>query len=102
MTRRRTNAAAADRQHALFWLVAAAVVYVGVALSGVWIASLGQDVRGLFVALEQNQRTQDALLAQYSRLLIERSTLSSYQNVDQVAEQQLTMRFPEIVERVAP
>jgi cell division protein FtsL len=101
MNRRRTNAAA-DRRHAPLWLVAAAVVYVGVALSGVWIASLGQDVRGLFVALEQNQRAQDALLAQYSRLLIERSTLSSYQNVDQVAEQQLTMRFPEIVERVAP
>lgn len=101
MTRRRANAAA-ERQHALYWFVAAAVVYVSVALSGVWIASLGQDVRGLFVALEQNQQTQDALLAQYSRLLIERSTLSSYQNVDQVAEQQLTMRFPEIVERVAP
>ena len=102
MTRRRTNAAAVDRQHAVLWLIAAVVVYFAVALSGVWIASLGQDVRGLFVALEQNQQAQDALLAQYSRLLIERSTLSSYQNVDQVAEQQLTMRFPEIVERVAP
>jgi cell division protein FtsL len=102
VTRRRTNAAAVDRQHAVLWLIAAVVVYSAVALSGVWIASLGQDVRGLFVALEQNQQTQDALLAQYSRLLIERGTLSSYQNVDQVAEQQLTMRFPEIVERVAP
>jgi cell division protein FtsL len=102
MTRRRTNAAAVDRQHAVFWLIAAVVVYLAVALSGVWVASLGQDVRGLFVALEQNQRTQDALLAEYSRLLIERGTLSSYQNVDQVAEQQLTMRFPEIVERVTP
>ena len=102
VTRRRTNAAAVDRQHAVLWLIAAVVVYSAVALSGVWIASLGQDVRGLFVALEQNQQTQDALLAQYSRLLIERSTLSSYQNVDQVAEQQLTMRFPEIVERVTP
>lgn len=102
MTRRRVNAAAASRQHALLWFVAAVVVYAGVALSGVWIASLGQDVRGLFIALEQNQRAQDALLAQYSRLLIERGTLSAYQNVDQVAEQQLTMRFPELVERVAP
>jgi cell division protein FtsL len=102
MNGRRTNAAAADRQHAVLWFAAAVVVYVSVALSGVWIASLGQDVRGLFVALEQNQRAQDALLAQYSRLLIERGTLSSYQNVDQVAEQQLTMRFPELVERVAP
>lgn len=90
------------RRHALLWFVAAVVVYTGVALSGVWIAALGQDVRGLFIAIEQKQRAQDALLAEYSRLLIERGTLSSYQNVDQVAEEQLAMRFPELVERVAP
>jgi len=91
------------RQHAVIWLVAAAVVYVGVALSGVWIASLGQDVRGLFVALEQNQQAQDALLAQYSRfvdrtqhaVLISKRPIRSPNN-------SLTMRFPEIVERVAP
>ncbi len=84
------------------WMAATAVIYVGVALTGVWIASLGHDVRGLFVAIEQNQQSQDAILAQYSRLLIERGTLASYQNVDQLAERQLAMRFPELVERVAP
>ena len=100
MTRRRTKRGhSAPEWH---WLAGAAVVYVGVALSGVWIASLGQDVRGLFVAIERNQQTQDALLDQYSRLLIERGTLASYQNVDQLAEAQLAMRFPEVVERVAP
>jgi cell division protein FtsL len=97
----RSRAVLRPRRPAWHWLFGGAVVYVGVALSGVWIASLGQDVRGLFVAIEQNQRTQDALLAEYSRLLIERGTLSSYQNVDQVAERQLAMRFPELVERVA-
>jgi cell division protein FtsL len=75
----------AGRRPTWHWLVGAGVVYVSVALSGVWIASLGQDVRGLFVAIEQNQQTQDALLAEYSRLLIERGTLSSYQNVERVA-----------------
>jgi cell division protein FtsL len=84
------------------WVVATCVVYVAIALTGVWIASLGQDVRGLFVALERNQQQQDALLAEYSRLLLERGTLASYQNVDQVAERRLAMRFPEQVERVSP
>ncbi len=84
------------------WLAAAGAIYLGIAASGVWIAATAQDVRGLFVTLEHNQNEQDSLLAQYSRLLIERGTLSSYQNVDEVAERQLAMRFPEKVERVSP
>ncbi|HEY6599703.1 MAG TPA: cell division protein FtsL [Pseudomonadales bacterium] len=90
------------RQPALHWFAAAALTYVGIAISGVLIASMASDVRARFVALEQNQRAQDDLLAQYSRLLIERATLSSYRNVDEVAARQLAMRFPEIVERVSP
>ncbi len=99
MTRKRTTPVP---RPAWRWLVAAGAIYVGIAASGVWIAASAQDVRGLFVSLEENQNQQDALLAQYSRLLIERSTLSSYQNVDQVAERQLAMRFPEKVEKVSP
>lgn len=99
MTRRRTTA---DRRLAWQWLAAAGAIYAGIAVSGVWIAATAQNVRGLFVALQHNQAQQDALLAEYSRLLIERGTLSSYQNVDQIAERQLAMRFPETVERVSP
>jgi cell division protein FtsL len=83
------------------WLAGAILVYVSVAASGVSIAAIAQDVRGLFIALEHNQNEQDALLAEYSRLLIERSTVSSYQNVDELAERQLAMRFPETIERVS-
>ena len=90
------------RQPSLHWLAAAGAIFVGIAITGIWIASMASDVRGRFVALEQNQRAQDALLAQYSRLLIERATLASYRNVDEVAARQLAMRFPELVERVAP
>ncbi|HTK99772.1 MAG TPA: cell division protein FtsL [Pseudomonadales bacterium] len=84
------------------WIAVAGAIYVGIAASGVCVAAVAQDVRGLFVALAKNQGRQDELLAQYSRLLIERGTLSSYQNVDQAAERQLAMRFPETVERIAP
>jgi cell division protein FtsL len=99
MTPRR---ATIDHSPHLKWLTCALTVYVFIAVSGVWIASTAQDVRSLFVSLERNQNEQDALLAEYSRLLIERGTLSSYQNVDQIAERELAMRFPEAVERVLP
>jgi cell division protein FtsL len=99
VSRRRQNASGSGDWR---WVTATCVVYVAIALTGVWIASLGQDVRGLFVALERNQQQQDALLAEYSRLLLERGTLASYQNVDEVAERRLAMRFPEQVERVSP
>jgi len=99
MTRRR---AAAPTRPIWQWLAVAGAIYAGIAASGVCVAAVAQDVRGLFVALAKTQTRQDELLAQYSRLLIERGTLSSYQNVDQAAERQLAMRFPETVERVSP
>jgi cell division protein FtsL len=76
------------------------VIYLGVAVTGVLVARSSQEMRTLYLAVEQNQGVRDQLLAQYSRLLLERSTLSSYQNVDEIAEQTLDMRFPERVERV--
>ncbi|NJN51820.1 MAG: hypothetical protein HC809_08650 [Gammaproteobacteria bacterium] len=80
-------------------VVLAVAVYVGIAVTGLAIANFSQAVRNLHIELELTQRAQDGLLAEYSRLLIERSMLSSYQNVDQVAERQLDMSFPEVVER---
>jgi cell division protein FtsL len=82
------------------WLLVGIVIYLGVAVTGVLVARSSQEMRTLYLAVEQNQGVRDQLLAQYSRLLLERSTLSSYQNVDEIAEQTLDMRFPERVERV--
>jgi cell division protein FtsL len=84
------------------WLVWGIVVYTLIAASGMGVAAQSQRVRDLFAELERTQQQQDELLSEYSRLLLERSTLASYQNVDQIAEQSLAMRFPELVERVAP
>ncbi len=85
-----------------YWLLLGTMVYLGVAATGIGVARLSQETRALYFALEQNQRAQDELLAQYSRLLLERSTLASYQNVDDIAERELGMLFPEQVERIVP
>lgn len=82
------------------WLVLAALI-IAVA-SGIQVAEQAHQVRKLQGELEVMQRTQDELLAEYSRLLLERSTLAAYQNVERLAEQELGMRFPDTVERLEP
>jgi cell division protein FtsL len=82
------------------WLAAGIGLYVAIGLTGIAIALVSQDVRNLVMLLEQSQREEDELLAEQSRLLLERSTLTSYQNVDRVAENQLRMQFPEVVEKI--
>ena len=84
------------------WLIVGVGIYAGLALTGLLVAWSSQSVRRLHVEIEAHQREQDAMLAEYSRLLIERSMVGSFQNVDQVAERQLSMTFPESVERVKP
>jgi cell division protein FtsL len=82
------------------WLLAGVVVYVLVAATGVLIASQSQQMRELVMEMERSQQVEDALLAEQTRLLLERSTLASFQQVDDIAEAQLNMRFPELVEKV--
>lgn len=67
---------------------------------GIQVAQRAQEVRGLYAQLQQNQLAQDALLAQHSRLLLERAALASYNSVDRLAEYELNMRFPERITRV--
>jgi cell division protein FtsL len=88
--------------HSARWLVVAILAYGGLVVSGVSVAWSSQAVRALHIAVDATQRRQDALLGEYSRLLIERSTLGAYQNIDQVAERQLSMTFPDSIERVTP
>ena len=75
---------------------------LAVVASGVQVALVSHDVRLLHGDLEAAQRAQDEHLAEHSRLLLERSALSAYQNVERVAETQLDMRFPDKVEQLAP
>lgn len=75
-------------------------VCAGAAASGIQVASHAQEMRGSFVRLTGVQQERDALLAEYSRLLLERATLSSYRHVGEMARARLSMRFPEDVTTV--
>lgn len=85
------------RQGLIFVLLLLAVVG-----SGIQVALVSHEVRRLHGALENAQKTQDEHLAEFSRLLLERSALSAYQNVERLAEEELAMQFPETVERIEP
>ena len=81
----------------LLWL-AALVVAV---LSGIQVSISAHEARRLHGEFEAAQKAQDNALAVQSRLLVERSALAAYQNVESTAQQQLGMEFPKTVKRVS-
>jgi len=82
----------------LLWFVA----LLALAASGLQVTRTTQQVRELHAELEAAQAAHDEALARHSRLLLERSALAAYQKVEQLAEEQLAMKFPDTVEEVAP
>lgn len=82
------------------WLVAGLVIYLAVAVTGVYVSLSSQQMRNLFTSLQRIQVQNDELLGEYSRLLLERGAFASYLNVDRVAEQDLSMKFPELRDEV--
>ena len=74
-----------------------ALLFAFAAASGVQVATKSQEMRGAYTRLSEEQARRDALLEEYSRLLLERGTLSSYRNVDRIANEALSMHFPEDV-----
>ncbi len=83
------------------YLVLATTLYIGIAVTGLYVAAGSQEMRALFQQMSDNQKYRDSLLAEHSRLLLERATHSTYQNIDRIAETQLHMKFPEQAERLA-
>lgn len=81
-------------------------VGVGVALLaiciglGVQVSNQSQQMRALYSQLQQNQEDKDALLAERSKLLLERGALNNYSAAETIARDQLDMRFPETITRV--
>ena len=57
-------------------------------------------MRSLYSALGEVQREQDGLLEEHSRLMLERGTLGSMQNIEVVAQDELGMHFPDTVGQV--
>ena len=69
-------------------------------LFGVQSAYQSQRMRALYSQMQQDQVARDALLAQHSRLLIERGAMNSYNGTEKLAKDELNMRFPETIVRV--
>ncbi len=84
------------------WMLLGAIAWLGVAITGIESARQSGEMRGLFQRLSSNQKSQDGLLAEYRLLLLERATLAGYHNVERIAVDELHMRFPDDIRRVAP
>lgn len=86
------------------WLpVTSLLIVLGAAVvSGVQVARQAHELRQLHAALQAVQHRQDELMSEYTRLLLERSALAAYQNIERVAVTELSMTFPDQVERIVP
>ena len=87
-----------SRWHLLVLLV----ITVSLISSGLALVQAAQSMRSLHSELDQLQTRQHRLMAEYSRLLLERSSFASLQTVETVATQELRMRFPQTIEEVVP
>ncbi len=83
-------------------LLTLTVLLVGVIASGITVVKGAHELRSLHTALDQSQKKQDRLLAEHSRLLLERSTFAGLQTVEVVATQELQMAFPDEIKEVTP
>ena len=70
-----------------------------VVASGVQVVYTAHTVRGLHAQLDQLAGRYDEMLADNTRLMLEREALASYAHVERTASQELAMHFPD---RVAP
>lgn len=86
---------------AVRWRWLGAAVYLAVVTTGIGVATQAQEVRALYAALEGTQVEHDARVTDYGQLLLERSTLTAFHNVEELALSELKMRFPEEAWRVA-
>ena len=85
--------------------VVALAVLVLVIASGVQVASQAHVVRRLHAQLETMGKEYNALLAENSRLTLERGARASYARVEKEAAEKLAMHFPEkivTITEVAP
>lgn len=81
----------------LAWCALFATLLLTVVVSGLKTVAAAHEMRGLYGSMAEVQREQDRLLEQHSRLMLERGTLGSMQNIETFAQTELGMEFPEQV-----
>ena len=83
-----------------YWTLAFAALLGAITLSGLTAVENADRMRELYQQSGEVQRAQDRLAAEHTRLLLERGALSSLASIEEIAEAELGMKFPEQVERV--
>jgi len=82
------------------WVAGVVILLAGIFYSGLQLVESADEMRFLYRSMDELQTNQNVLLANYSRLLLERSTLASMQTVEVVATTELQMFFPEDIVQV--
>lgn len=82
------------------WVAGVVILLAGIFFSGLQLVESADKMRFLYRSMDELQTNQNVLLANYSRLLLERSTLASMQTVEVVATTELQMFFPEEIVQV--
>ena len=82
------------------WVAGVVILLLGIFYSGLRLVESADEMRFLYRSMDELQTNQNVLLANYSRLLLERSTLASMQTVEVVAKSELQMFFPENIVQV--
>ena len=79
-----------------------AALFVAAVASALQVVMATHQLREIHGKLEETRNYQDLLLAEHSRLLIERGAQSAYHHVERLAARELNMQFPDDVERILP
>lgn len=78
-----------------YWLMLLIILVTGSSMAVIYVK---HESRILFSELRVNQKRQDELRIQWSRLLIQKSTLITQANVESVARKKLDMALPENIQ----
>ena len=77
------------------WFLSGAIALIAVFLSALLVVDQARERQSLYTRLNEMQDEREKALGEYSRLLIERWTLSSHSRVHRIAETDLDLTFPE-------
>lgn len=80
-----------------YWLMLLIILVTGSSMAVIYVK---HESRILFSELRVNQKRQDELRIQWSRLLIQKSTLITQANVESVARKKLDMVLPKNIQIV--
>ena len=81
------------------WILCGLITMLGVLISGTMVVNQSKQRQLLYRQAIELREERDQQLAEYSRLTLERGSLSSYQRVQRIANEDLEMDFPD---RVTP